>query len=87
MSRNHVWDTLEIVLISTEMEILPLDNHLPDSLYNQIKNISDLKVCAQSCGHIEAFRAHFRTINMPKRMHVSLKLKRNTGSSIITVRK
>ena len=46
------------MLISAEMEILPLVNHLPDSLYNQIKIISDLKVIyAQSCGHIEVFRA------------------------------
>ncbi len=36
---------------------LPLDNPLSGSLSNQLQNVSDLKeICAQSWGHIEAFR-------------------------------
>ena len=56
--RQEFLNTLYIVLISPEVEILPLDNHLPDSFLNQLKIISDLKlICSQSCGHIEAFGA------------------------------
>ena len=62
-SPNPFWDTLFIILKSTDLKFFLFADHLPASLLNQWESLSDLKeICAQSWGHIEVFR----TIISPK---------------------
>ena len=56
-SPNPFWDTLFIILKSADLKFFLFADHLPASLLNQWESVSDLKeICAQSWGHIEAFR-------------------------------
>ena len=56
-SQNPFWATLYIILKSADLKFFLFADNLPTSLLNQWESISDLKeICAQSWGHIEAFR-------------------------------
>ena len=56
-SPNPFWPTLYIILKSAELKFFLFADNLPASLLNQYESISDLKeICAQSWGHIEAFK-------------------------------